>query len=89
MAEWHAFAKLRIHTETTLDHVEKLTKEFGVLMRQFHGDTCSHFQTTKLPQEAAARRQQELRAQAKQSIHGRYGLSPTAGTPDAALTCIK
>lgn len=91
MAEWHAFAKLRIHTETTLGHFEKLTKEFGVLMRQFRDDMSSHFKTTELPQEAAARRRQEQRAQAKQSTHGRYGLSPTASTPDAALTttCIK
>jgi hypothetical protein len=31
-AEWHAFSKLRVHTNSTLEHLEMLTKEFGFLM---------------------------------------------------------
>ena len=61
-AEWHSFAKLRIHTASTLDHLEALTKDFGQLMRQFRDLTCSHFSTTKLPCEADARRRQCQRA---------------------------
>ena len=53
-AEWHSFAKLRVHTERTLDHLESRTKEFGLLMRRFHDLTCSQFQTTELPCEVAA-----------------------------------
>jgi len=54
-AEWHALAKLRMHTDTSLDLLEKLTTEFGQLMRQFRDFTCSEFITTELLREAAAR----------------------------------
>jgi hypothetical protein len=62
-AEWHGFAKLRMHTDTTIKHLEKLTKEFGQLMRQFRGSTCSEFETMELPREVAARKRQNQRIQ--------------------------
>jgi len=54
-AEWHALAKLRMHTDSTLTLLEELTTEFGKLMRQFRDLTCSQFATIELPREAAAR----------------------------------
>jgi len=54
-AEWHALAKLRMHTDSSLDLLEKLTTEFGQLMRQFRDLTCTEFTTMELPKEAAAR----------------------------------
>ena len=42
-AEWHGFAKLRMHTNTTIGHLEMLTKEFGQLMRQFRDTTMLRF----------------------------------------------
>src|SRR6267154_3915625 len=57
-AEWHGFAKLRMHTDTTINHLEMLTKEFGQLMRQFHGSTCSEFETIELPCEVTAHKWQ-------------------------------
>ena len=66
-AEWHGFAKLRMHTDFTLDHLEELTKEFGLLMRQFRDLSCSHFQTVELPQEVEARKRRQQLAQAKNS----------------------
>ena len=54
-AEWHALAKLRMHTDSTLTLLEELTTEFGKLMRQFRDLTCSQFVTIELPREAAAR----------------------------------
>ena len=66
-AEWHGFAKLRMHTDFTLDHLEELTKEFSLLMRQFRDLSCSHFQTVELPREVEARKRREQRAQAKKS----------------------
>jgi hypothetical protein len=65
-AEWHGFAKLRMHTDSTLKHLERLTKEFGLLMRQFRDMSHSQFQTMELPREVAARNRQRQRAQAKQ-----------------------
>lgn len=64
-AEWHALAKLRMHSDATLDHLESLTKEFGCLMRQFRDLTCSQFQTVELPRELAAQNRQQQRMQAK------------------------
>jgi hypothetical protein len=58
-AEWHAFAKMRLHTETTLKHLEDLTTELGKLMRDFEHSTCSHFQTFELPREVEARKRRE------------------------------
>jgi hypothetical protein len=64
-AEWHALGKLRMHTDATLKHLESLTKEFGLLMRQFRDYTYTHFQTVELPRERAARIRQRQHDQAK------------------------
>src|SRR5712675_1061821 len=50
-AEWHGFAKLKIHTDCMLQHLETLTRHFGNVMREFHDLTCSKFQTVELPRE--------------------------------------
>ena len=54
-AEWHALAKLRLHTDSTLDLLEAVTKEFGYLMRQFRDKTSDEFHTMELPRDANAR----------------------------------
>ena len=59
-AEWHALAKLRMHTESSLSLLESLTTEFGLLMQNFEELTCSQFATTELPREAAARKRRQL-----------------------------
>jgi hypothetical protein len=55
MSEWHALAKLRMHTEDSLVLMEEITKELGQLLRQFRQLTCSQFCTVELPREADAR----------------------------------
>ena len=55
-AEWHAFAKLRLHTESTLQHLKRLTTELGQLMRKFRDTTQSAFATFELPKESEARK---------------------------------
>ncbi|KAJ7825144.1 hypothetical protein B0H14DRAFT_3468789 [Mycena olivaceomarginata] len=35
LVEWHMFAKLRMQTEPTIDHLEKLTAELGRVTRDF------------------------------------------------------
>jgi len=59
MSEWHALAKLRMHTEGSLELMEEHTKELGELLRQFRRFTCSQFCTVELPREAAARMRQK------------------------------
>jgi len=55
-AEWHALAKLRLHTDSTLDLLESVTREFGRLTRQFRDKTADKFNTVELPREAGARK---------------------------------
>lgn len=51
-AEWHALAKLRMHTEGTLKLLEDRTTSFGSLMRQFRNKTFTDFNTIGLPKES-------------------------------------
>ena len=60
-AEWHAFAKLRLHTESTLQHLEKLTTDLGKLMREFR-DTTQSFSTVELPKEKGSRQRRQTSA---------------------------
>jgi len=55
-AEWHALAKLRLHTDSTLGLLETVTREFGRLMRQFRDKTSDEFDTVDLPRETGTRR---------------------------------
>ena len=55
-AEWHAFSKLRLHTESTFNHLKKLTTELGRLMHKFRDVTKSDFTTFELPRETVARK---------------------------------
>lgn len=71
MAEWHSFAKLRLHTESTLSYLDTLTRELGQRMRHFRDETCSHFETRELPRETEARkRRQATNAHGKQPEYG-------------------
>lgn len=54
-AEWHAFAKMRMHTESTLTHLEGITKELGKLTRKFEQATRLRYTTSELQREAEAR----------------------------------
>ncbi|KIY47949.1 hypothetical protein FISHEDRAFT_44301 [Fistulina hepatica ATCC 64428] len=54
-AEWHALAKLRMHTEQTLSSLERSTAEFGRLLRQFRDFTAEKYVTYETPRELEAR----------------------------------
>lgn len=55
LATWHGLAKLRMHTSTTLVHLEHATTALGKSLRQFKDQICSHYVTKELPRETAAR----------------------------------
>ncbi|KAE9388659.1 hypothetical protein BT96DRAFT_1003962 [Gymnopus androsaceus JB14] len=55
LAQWHALAKLHLHTEPTLEWLEKTTMEVGKLMREFRDKSASKFSTFELPREQDAR----------------------------------
>ncbi|KAG2051821.1 hypothetical protein BDR06DRAFT_983417 [Suillus hirtellus] len=59
MAEWHALAKMHLHSDDTIH-----------LLDQFHACTCSAFQTTELPSKMAAhyRRQHDFESQSRPKV---------------------
>lgn len=69
MGCWHAYAKLRLHTEHTLTAFESITADLGVLFRHFTRVTCEAFKTMELPRESAAR----LRRTANNPMAGASG----------------
>ena len=72
-AEWHAFAKLRLHTESTLQHLEQLTTELGKLMRKFRDTTQSAFATFELPKETKARKRRQNSGKGKERLGAAAG----------------
>jgi len=54
LATWHAFAKLWLHTEQTLELFDAATNYLGHSTRKSEHATCSYYHTTELPQEHAA-----------------------------------
>jgi len=55
IATWHAYAKLRKHTDYTITSFRSQTKELGRQLRVFLNKTCSAYNTKPLPNEEAAR----------------------------------
>jgi hypothetical protein len=64
LCEWHALAKLRMHTDSTLSLMDAVTITLGRELRTFRDVTCAAFVTTELPKEAAARGRRRRKAQA-------------------------
>ena len=65
LAEWHALAKLRMHTESTLTRMESVTTVLGCELRKFSNVTCSAFTAFELPKETAAHGRRRARTRAK------------------------
>ncbi|KAF7333615.1 hypothetical protein MSAN_02413700 [Mycena sanguinolenta] len=55
LAEWHALAKLHMHTDDTLVHFDKSPVIIGRELRGFRDYTQVHYTTKELPGEVAAR----------------------------------
>ncbi|KAJ7062848.1 hypothetical protein C8F01DRAFT_105567 [Mycena amicta] len=77
LAEWHSFAKLRMHTDPTLEHLRVLTPEIGRLMRDFKRTTCAAFETYELPQETDARSRKSAADAAKRRATAGTALDET------------
>lgn len=56
---WHALAKLRMHTESTLDLFEQVTQNLGRSLRFFTNEICEAFDTKETPSEHQARQRRE------------------------------
>ncbi|PPQ82246.1 hypothetical protein CVT25_008397, partial [Psilocybe cyanescens] len=55
LCTWHAYAKLRLHTASTLCGLQATTRRLGQELRGFVKDICSQYNTKELPSEEAAR----------------------------------
>lgn len=76
LATWHALAKLRLHTTSTLDALENSTTRLGFIIRKFASTTCEEFVTTELASEEAARGRRKA-AKAKKKGEGDKSKSQT------------
>jgi hypothetical protein len=54
-AHWHGLAKLRMHTDDTLQILDLATTGLGNQLRAFQNETCASFETFELKRETAAR----------------------------------
>jgi hypothetical protein len=59
MAQWHALAKLRLHSEDSLLLLDDALYALAKQLRHFQKVTCSVFPTTELPSETAMRQRRE------------------------------
>ena len=79
LATWHALAKLRLHSDTSLKIFETSTTRLGQVFHKFVSKTCAAFVTKDLPQEEAARGRRKAAMDAKaQSAKGKEKVSSTS-----------
>ncbi|KAI0743684.1 hypothetical protein C8Q80DRAFT_1079612, partial [Daedaleopsis nitida] len=64
LAMWHALAKLRLHSDSTLDTFDIATRALGVAMRTFLNKVCPLYMTKELPKETQQRQARQARARA-------------------------
>jgi hypothetical protein len=55
LSTWHGLAKLRLHTDSTLDGQDTSTTRLGHGLRHFKSTTCCTYDTRELPSEEAVR----------------------------------
>ncbi|KIO32591.1 hypothetical protein M407DRAFT_66356, partial [Tulasnella calospora MUT 4182] len=55
LADWHALAKLRLHTDSTLTNLEVATRILGQHLRHFADQVANTIITRETPRERAAR----------------------------------
>jgi hypothetical protein len=77
LAEWHALAKLRMHTESTLTRMDSITTKLAHDIRKFKDQTCSTFVNIELQREAKARSKRQQNGQVTK-VSG-YRMAPSSG----------
>ncbi|KAF5389068.1 hypothetical protein D9757_004995 [Collybiopsis confluens] len=61
----HSFAKLRLHSDPTLDVLDRHTSQLGKSLRVFKNHVCPAFSTKELAKEAGARQRRQAKDQQK------------------------
>ena len=83
LATWHAYAKLRLHTDSMLALFETVTSILGEQLHRFIEITCAAYKTTETPSEVTA----HARRNAKQA--GNSGSGTGAQQKDLNLSTYK
>jgi len=65
LCTWHAYAKLRMHTSSTLNGLKSTTRMLGIQLRYFAKNICVLYDTAELPREEAARTRRRANASKK------------------------
>ncbi|EIW75728.1 hypothetical protein CONPUDRAFT_65816, partial [Coniophora puteana RWD-64-598 SS2] len=84
LANWHALAKLRVHTDDTLHFLEAATVSLGNTLRKFRADVCPHYDTRELPLETAARGRRAVTRLVTQAASS-GGQTSSANVPSKSL----
>lgn len=61
-AHWHALAKLRLHSDITVNILDEVTTILGEQFRHFANQICPLYDTDELPREAGARQRRAQKA---------------------------
>lgn len=81
LAEWHALAKLCMHTEHTLRALEISTTEIGSKLRGFRDSTAKSFKCRELPEEVSARDRKRHAKEKKKAETEPLGTNKAAPPP--------
>jgi hypothetical protein len=76
LCQWHGLAKLRMHTDETLQWMDDVTKSLRNAIRTFEVDTCPAFWTKELKCEAQCRQRCEAHACAQHEHMDTTGPTP-------------
>jgi hypothetical protein len=76
-AHWHALAKLRSHTDPTLDIFDNVTVKSATAFRHFANNICVHFDTRELAREEGQRKCREAKRKSRSSQDNTADTQPT------------
>ena len=76
-AHWHSLAKLRMHTDPSLEILDNITVSLGEQLQLFQQKTCSVFPTRELRREAETRQRRSMAIKGKASSLK----TPAVGSP--------
>jgi hypothetical protein len=67
LATWHAIAKLRMHSTTTVTVLDGVTRILGQLLRRFNDHVCPKYNTRETPSEMKKRTRRIVSEAAKKN----------------------
>ncbi|KAF9642911.1 hypothetical protein BDM02DRAFT_3105097 [Thelephora ganbajun] len=88
LSTWHAYAKLRLHTDHMLASFDVLTRPLRTALHHFGGKFSNWFDTKELPKEADARKRQATTSKNKGKA-SRFKEQNTRGKTRFSLSTYK